>query len=110
MVEDKDKLGMCGMNVACIQLFFSFRYNGKEYSCALTEWFSRMVNCMIPIQGCGRFVQTSDMVSDCYGFEYSKDNPKNIDSQQVPSFQGSRFKDSENSLVKEFVSRIEPMF
>ena len=49
-------------------------------------------------------------VGGCYGFEYSKDNPKNIDSQQVPSFQGSRFKDSENSLVKEFVSRIKPMF
>ena len=36
--------------------------------------------------------------------------PKNIDSQQVQSFRVSRFKYSESSLVKEFISRIEPIF
>ena len=37
VVEDEDKPGMHGMNVARIQLFFSFKYNGKEYPCALLE-------------------------------------------------------------------------
>jgi hypothetical protein len=42
VVEDEDKPGMRGMNVARIQLFFSFAHNGKEYPCALVDWFSRM--------------------------------------------------------------------
>ena len=42
VVEDEDKPGMCGMNVAHIQLFFSFVYKDKEYQCALINWFSRM--------------------------------------------------------------------
>lgn len=42
VVEDEDKPGMRGMNVARIQLFFSFSHNGKHYPCALVEWFSRM--------------------------------------------------------------------
>ena len=42
MVEDEDKPGMRGMNVAHIQLFFSFAYKDKEYQCALINWFSRM--------------------------------------------------------------------
>jgi hypothetical protein len=42
VVEDEDKPGMRGMNVAQVQLFFSFTYNGKEYQCALVNWFSRI--------------------------------------------------------------------
>ena len=42
VVEDEDKPGMHGMNVARIQLFFSFTYSGEEYQCALVDWFSRM--------------------------------------------------------------------
>ena len=42
VVEDEDKPGMRGMNVARIQLFFSFSYDGKKYPCALVEWFSRL--------------------------------------------------------------------
>ena len=42
VVEDEDKPGMRGMNVAHIQLFFSFTYKDKEYQCALINWFSRM--------------------------------------------------------------------
>ena len=42
VVEDEDKPGMRGMNVARIQLFFSFSYDGKKYPCALVEWFSRI--------------------------------------------------------------------
>ena len=40
VVEDEDKPGMRGMNVAQIQLFFSFTFNAKEYQCALINWFS----------------------------------------------------------------------
>jgi hypothetical protein len=42
VVEDEDKPGMRGMNVARVQLFFSFVHNHKEYSCALVDWFSKM--------------------------------------------------------------------
>ena len=42
VVEDKDKPGMRGMNVAHVQLFFSFAHNHKEYPCALVDWFSTM--------------------------------------------------------------------
>ena len=37
-----NKPGMHGMNFAHIQLFFSSSHNGKQYPCALIEWFSRM--------------------------------------------------------------------
>ncbi|KAF9536481.1 hypothetical protein CPC08DRAFT_738898 [Agrocybe pediades] len=39
VVEDDDKPGMLGMNVARIQLFFSFEYESTMYPCALVEWF-----------------------------------------------------------------------
>jgi hypothetical protein len=42
VVEDEEKPGMRGMNVVRIQLFFSFFHNGKQYLCALVEWFSRI--------------------------------------------------------------------
>ena len=42
IVEDENKPGMCGMNVARIQLFFSFSHNSKQYPCALVEWFSKI--------------------------------------------------------------------
>ena len=42
VVEDEDKPGMRGMNVAQIQLFFSFAFNAKEYQCALVNCFSRI--------------------------------------------------------------------
>ena len=29
------------MSVICIKLFFSFRYEGEEYPCALVEWFKK---------------------------------------------------------------------
>ena len=40
VVEDEEKPGMRGMNVARIQMFFSFLHNGKHFPCALVEWFS----------------------------------------------------------------------
>jgi hypothetical protein len=42
IVEDEEKPGMRGMNVARIQLFFSFTHNNKLYPCALVQWFSRI--------------------------------------------------------------------
>ncbi|KAF8887501.1 hypothetical protein CPB85DRAFT_1378036 [Mucidula mucida] len=33
--------GFKSMSVVCIMLFFSFRYDGKEYPCALVHWFDR---------------------------------------------------------------------
>ena len=42
VVEDEDKPGMHGMNVAHVQLFFSFVHNHKEYPCTLVDWFSMM--------------------------------------------------------------------
>ncbi|KAF8802592.1 hypothetical protein BYT27DRAFT_7226303 [Phlegmacium glaucopus] len=42
VVEDKNKPGFCGMNVARVQLFFSFTHNSKTYPCTLVKWFSRI--------------------------------------------------------------------
>ena len=62
MVEDEDKPGMRGMNVAHIQLFFSFAYKDKEYQCALVNRFSRMGQTPDSEKVCGRSVLTFDMV------------------------------------------------
>jgi len=37
---DSSVEGMQGLEVACVQLFFSFTHNGVEYPCALVHWFS----------------------------------------------------------------------
>ena len=63
MVEDEDKPGMCGMNIAHIQLFFLFTYKDKEYQCALVNRFSRMGQTPDSEKVCGRSVLTFDMVS-----------------------------------------------
>ena len=34
--------GMRGLEVACVQLFFSFSHDGIEYPCALVHWFSHV--------------------------------------------------------------------
>ena len=53
----------------------------------------------------------TSITNDCYGFEYSKENPKNINSHiSSKPFWVPGFKDSESSLMKEFISRVEPMF
>ena len=59
------------------------------------------------------FVQRhiSQVDTYCYGFKYSKENPKNINSHiSSKPFRVPGFKDSESSLMKEFISRVEPMF
>ena len=35
---------MCGLEVACVMIFFSFVHEGKEYLCALIHWFSHIGN------------------------------------------------------------------
>lgn len=40
-VEDESRPGFRGMSVVRIHLFFSFKYNGIEYPCALVEWFRK---------------------------------------------------------------------
>ena len=42
IVEDENKLGMHGMNIVHIQLFFSFSHDSKQYPRALVEWFSKI--------------------------------------------------------------------
>lgn len=36
---DGDKVGMDGMLIGRVLLFFSFRHHGDEFSCALINWF-----------------------------------------------------------------------
>lgn len=39
VVLDQDKPGMEGMVIAWIQLFFSFTYRRRQFSCAFVNWF-----------------------------------------------------------------------
>lgn len=39
---DPDSSGMCGLDIAHVQLFFSFIHNNIKYPCALIHWFSRI--------------------------------------------------------------------
>ena len=41
---DPDAEGMRGLDIARVRLFFSFKFRGKFYPCALIQWFSRMGN------------------------------------------------------------------
>ena len=42
MEINPDAPGMCGLDVACVCLFFSFTYKSVNYPCALTHWFSHV--------------------------------------------------------------------
>lgn len=37
---DKTECGFRGLLAARVRLFFSFKYNGQDFPCALVEWFS----------------------------------------------------------------------
>ena len=39
---DSDAEGMRGLDVGRVRLFFSFRFRGKFYPCALVHWYSRI--------------------------------------------------------------------
>jgi hypothetical protein len=47
--SDNDPLG--GLLVACVLLFFSFRFQGRSHSCALVEWFLPFGNESDPLTG-----------------------------------------------------------
>ncbi len=40
MVKDATQAGFRGLHAARVHLFFSFRYQGHLYSCALVSWYS----------------------------------------------------------------------
>jgi len=39
---DPDAPGMAGLDIARVRLFFSCKFNGVQYPCALVHWFSRV--------------------------------------------------------------------
>jgi hypothetical protein len=39
VITDNSQPGMEGMEIRCVQLFFSFQYQHQEFSCALINWF-----------------------------------------------------------------------
>jgi len=39
---DIDSLGILGLDIAHVWLFFSFTHNNVKYFCALVHWFSHM--------------------------------------------------------------------
>ena len=41
VVEDQDSVGMKGLRVVRVRLFFSFENAGSLYPCALVEWFKK---------------------------------------------------------------------
>ena len=54
--------GMRGLDVARVRLFFSFRYYGITYPCALIHWFSRVGDA--PDEGTGMWVVEPDFNDD----------------------------------------------
>lgn len=42
VVEDQDKLGMKGMSIVRVKLFFSLIHEAKTYACAFVEWFKHV--------------------------------------------------------------------
>jgi hypothetical protein len=42
VVEDQDSVGMKGLRVVRVRLFFSFEHAGSLYPCALVEWFKKV--------------------------------------------------------------------
>ena len=45
IVTDDSQPGMEGMEIGRVQLFFSFQYQRKDYSCALINWFVHGDEC-----------------------------------------------------------------
>ncbi|KAI6143392.1 hypothetical protein BKA82DRAFT_4331274 [Pisolithus tinctorius] len=42
VVTNPEVEGMCGLDIACILCFFSFKYQGTLYPCAVLRWFDCM--------------------------------------------------------------------
>ena len=60
---DPEYTGMSGTDVTQVKLFFSFRYEGIEYRCALVDWFSHIGDG--PDEDTGMWVVEWDV--DLYG-------------------------------------------
>jgi hypothetical protein len=54
--------GMKGLDVARVQLFFSFSHDGIEYPCALVRWFSHVDD--LPDVDTGMWVVKPDVSDD----------------------------------------------
>ena len=57
-----DALGMAGLDIARAYLFFSCRFDGVKYQCALVHWFSRVGQSADP--GSGMWVVEPDVTDD----------------------------------------------
>ncbi|KAI6036014.1 hypothetical protein BKA83DRAFT_118079, partial [Pisolithus microcarpus] len=40
IVTDLQAEGMCSLDVTCMLCFFSFKYQGMLYPCAIVHWFN----------------------------------------------------------------------
>ena len=63
VVKKQNEHGFQGMSVIHIKLFFSFRYEGEEYPCALIEWFKK--DSRSPNEQTGMWVVKPE--EDCHG-------------------------------------------
>jgi hypothetical protein len=54
--------GMCSLDVACIHLFFSFKFYNTVYPCVLIHWFSHVGNR--PDQDTGMWIVKHNLYSD----------------------------------------------
>jgi hypothetical protein len=59
---DPDAPGMLGLDIARVHLFFSCKFNGVKYPCALVQWFSRVGQSADP--GTGMWVVEPDVTDD----------------------------------------------
>jgi hypothetical protein len=59
---DPDAPGMAGLDIARVCLFFSCKFNGVQYPCALVHWFSRVGQSADP--GTGMWVVEPDVTDD----------------------------------------------
>ena len=59
---DADLMGMQGLEIAHVQLFFSFSYNGVNYPCALVHWFSHVGDS--PSNNTGMWIVEPDVLDD----------------------------------------------
>ena len=57
-----DAPGMAGLDIARVRLFFSFKFNGVKYPCALVHWFSHVGQSADP--GTGMWTVEPDVTND----------------------------------------------
>ena len=59
---DPDAPGIAGLDIACVHLFFSCKFNGTKYPCALVHWFSHVGQSAD--SGTGMWVVEPDVTDD----------------------------------------------